>query len=52
MASGYDIERIPVTRLSNGHDVELAVHVIRGSKDGPKLVMTGGIAALNVSGVP
>ncbi len=43
MASGYTIERIPVTRLSNGHDVELVVHVIRGSKDGPKLVMFGGI---------
>lgn len=43
MASGYTIERIPVTRLSNGHDVELVVHVIRGSKDGPKLAMFGGI---------
>ena len=43
MASGYSVERIPVTRLSNGHDVELVVHVIRGSKDGPKLAMFGGI---------
>lgn len=43
MASGYTVERIPVTRLSNGHDVELVVHVIRGSKDGPKLAMFGGI---------
>lgn len=43
MVSGYSVERIPVTRLSNGHDVELVVHVIRGSKDGPKLAMFGGI---------
>jgi uncharacterized protein len=43
MASGYTVEHIPVTRLSNGHDVELVVHVIRGSKDGPKLAMFGGI---------
>lgn len=43
MASGYTVERIPVTHLSNGHDVELVVHVIRGSKDGPKLAMFGGI---------
>lgn len=43
MASGYSVERIPVTRLSNGHDVEIVVHVIRGSKDGPKLAMFGGI---------
>jgi uncharacterized protein len=43
MASGYTVERIPVTRMSNGHDVELVVHVIRGSKDGPKLAMFGGI---------
>jgi uncharacterized protein len=43
MASGYSVERIPVTRLSNGHDVELVVHVIEGSKDGPKLAMFGGI---------
>lgn len=43
MASGYSVERIPVTRLSNGHDVELVVHVIRGSKDGPKLAMFGGV---------
>ena len=43
MASGYNVERIPVTRLSNGHDVELVVHVIRGPKDGPKLAMFGGI---------
>lgn len=43
MADGYNVERIPVTRLSNGHDVELVVHVVRGSKDGPKLAMFGGI---------
>lgn len=43
MASGYSVERIPVTRLSNGHDVELLVHIIRGSKDGPKLAMFGGV---------
>jgi uncharacterized protein len=43
MASGYTVERIPVTRLSNGHDVELVVHMIRGSQDGPKLAMFGGI---------
>lgn len=43
MASGYSVERVPVTRLSNGHDVELVVHLIRGSKDGPKLAMFGGI---------
>jgi uncharacterized protein len=43
MASGYSTERVPVTRLGNGHDVELVVHVIRGSKDGPKLAMFGGI---------
>jgi uncharacterized protein len=43
MASGYSVERIPVTRLSNGHEVELVVHVIRGSADGPKLAMFGGI---------
>jgi uncharacterized protein len=43
MASGYSVERVPVTRLSNGHDVELVVHVIRGSADGPKLAMFGGI---------
>ena len=43
MASGYSVERIAVTRLSNGHDVELVVHVIRGSKDGPKLAMFGGV---------
>jgi uncharacterized protein len=43
MAGGYNVERIPVTRMSNGHDVELVVHVIRGAKDGPKLAMFGGI---------
>jgi uncharacterized protein len=43
MPSGRSVERIPVTRLANGHDVELVVHVIRGSKDGPKLAMFGGI---------
>ena len=43
MASGRSVERIPVTRLGNGHDVELVVHVIRGSKEGPKLAMFGGI---------
>lgn len=43
MASGYSVERIPVTRLSNGHDVELVAHVIRGAKDGPKLALFGGI---------
>ena len=43
MASGYSVERIPVTRLGNGHDVELIVHVIRGAKDGPKLALFGGI---------
>jgi uncharacterized protein len=43
MVSGYSVDRIPVTRLSNGHDVELVVHVIRGAKDGPKLAMFGGI---------
>jgi uncharacterized protein len=43
MASGYSVERIPVTRVGNGHDVELAVHVIRGAQDGPKLAMVGGI---------
>jgi len=43
MASGYSVERIPVTRLGNGHDVELVVHVIRGAKDGPKLALFGGI---------
>lgn len=43
MTSGYSVERVPVTRLSNGHDVELVVHVIRGAKDGPKLAMFGGI---------
>ena len=43
MASGHSVERIPVTHLSNGHDVELVVHVIRGAKDGPKLAMFGGV---------
>lgn len=43
MTSGYSVERIPVTRLGNGHDVELVVHVIRGAKDGPKLALFGGI---------
>ena len=43
MPSGRSVERIPVTRLANGHDVELVVHVIRGAKDGPKLAMFGGI---------
>ncbi|MHB1873437.1 MAG: succinylglutamate desuccinylase/aspartoacylase family protein [Streptosporangiaceae bacterium] len=43
MASGYTVERVPVTRLSNGHDVELVVHVIQGAMDGPKLALFGGI---------
>lgn len=43
MATGHSVERIPVTHLSNGHDVELVVHVIRGSEDGPKLAMFGGV---------
>lgn len=43
MTSGYSVERIPITRLSNGHDVELVAHVIRGAKDGPKLALFGGI---------
>ena len=43
MPSGKSLERIPVTRLANGHDLELIVHVIRGSKAGPKLAMFGGI---------
>ena len=43
MASSYSVERIPVTRLGNGHEVDLVVHVIRGAKDGPKLALFGGI---------
>ena len=43
MPSGKSLERIPVTRLANGHDLDLIVHVIRGSTDGPKLAMFGGI---------
>ena len=45
MASGRSVEGIPVTRLGNGHDVELVMHVIRGSKEGPKLAMLRAIGA-------
>lgn len=40
---GHTVARLPVTRLRNGHALEVTVHTITGVSDGPKLAMFGGI---------
>ncbi|WP_196073288.1 succinylglutamate desuccinylase/aspartoacylase family protein [Nakamurella alba] len=51
---GHVVETVPVTRLGNGHSLELTVHRITGSAPGPTLVLFGGIhgdEAMGVEGV-
>ncbi|WP_255952804.1 succinylglutamate desuccinylase/aspartoacylase family protein [Streptomyces odontomachi] len=40
---GHTIETVPVTRLGNGHTLELTVHRVVGARPGPTLVAFGGI---------
>ena len=37
------VNRIPVARLSNGHQLDVVVHEIEGSADGPTLAIVAGI---------
>ncbi|MFE9206583.1 succinylglutamate desuccinylase/aspartoacylase family protein [Micromonospora sp. NPDC007230] len=41
--SDHTIETVPVTRMGNGHDLELTVHRITGARPGPTLVAFGGV---------
>jgi uncharacterized protein len=38
-----ELIRVPVATLANGHPLELFVHTLRGSEDGPTLGLVGGI---------
>ncbi|WP_329179427.1 succinylglutamate desuccinylase/aspartoacylase family protein [Streptomyces sp. NBC_01477] len=40
---GRTVETVPVTRLGNGHDLELTVHRVVGTRPGKTLVAFGGI---------
>jgi predicted deacylase len=37
------VERIPVARLANGHQLEVVIHTLQGGADGPTLGVIGGI---------
>jgi predicted deacylase len=37
------MERVPVTRLSNGHQLDLVVHTLDGGSHGPTLAVLGGV---------
>lgn len=37
------MDRVPVARLANDHDLSLVVHTVRGSRPGPKLAMFGSV---------
>ncbi len=40
---GRRIDRVPVTRLANDHQLDLVVHTVQGRRDGPKLAMFGSV---------
>ncbi|MFI0938604.1 succinylglutamate desuccinylase/aspartoacylase family protein [Streptomyces sp. NPDC021020] len=42
-APGHTVTAVPVTRMGNGHDVELTVHRVTGARPGPTLVAFGGV---------
>jgi uncharacterized protein len=37
------VERVPVARLSNGHQLDVVVHTVQGGSEGPILAVIGGI---------
>lgn len=37
------VERLPVTTLSDGQQIELTIHKLRGAKEGPRLALFAGI---------
>jgi predicted deacylase len=37
------IERVPVARLSNGHQLDVVVHTLAGGSEGPTLAVLGGV---------
>ena len=42
-ATRREVQRVPVATIANGHELELVIHRLRGSGDGPTLGLIGGI---------
>ncbi len=39
----HTVDQLPVSRLTDGHELSLVVHRLTGSTDGPRLILLGGV---------
>ena len=51
LAPGRYLVRVPVARLLSDHDLTLAIHIVRGTRDGPTLGLLAGIHGDETPGV-
>jgi predicted deacylase len=50
-AGTYKVVHLPIARLTSGVEIPLPVHVFHGAKEGPTLLLSGGLHGDEVNGV-